>query len=56
MDEKSLRTVEFDRVLERVAAYTSFSAGRDGVVNLRPTTDLFDAALWQAQTACASRG
>jgi DNA mismatch repair protein MutS2 len=39
MDEKSLRTLELDRVLERLAGHTSFSAGRDRVLAMRPSAD-----------------
>jgi dsDNA-specific endonuclease/ATPase MutS2 len=29
MNEKVLQTLEFDKVLERVAGFTAFSAGRE---------------------------
>jgi len=43
MDPKHLEKLEFHRVLERVAAHTSFSFGRELALALRPTTDLEEA-------------
>lgn len=50
MDEKSLITLEFHKVLNRLAAYTSFSGGEDLALSLQPTIDQLEAELWQAQT------
>lgn len=51
MDEKSLRTLEFHKVLDRLAAYTSFSAGEALARQVRPTTDMLEARRWQRETA-----
>lgn len=51
MDEKSLITLEFNKILHRLAAYTSFSGGEELSLSLQPTTDLFVAELWQTQTS-----
>lgn len=50
VDQKSLHILEFDRVRERMAHYTSFSAGRELALNLLPTTDRLQAQEWQAET------
>ena len=50
MDEKSLRTLEYDKVLKRLTHYTSFSAGEALATALRPTTDPDQARLWQLET------
>ncbi len=50
MDEKSLRTLEFNKILNILAGYTSFSGGEELVRQLRPTTEQLEAELWQAQT------
>ncbi|MFQ5436293.1 MAG: endonuclease MutS2, partial [Anaerolineae bacterium] len=50
MDEKTFQTLEFDKVLNRLASYTSFSAGEDLARTLRPTTDLFTARQMQTET------
>ncbi len=55
MDEKSLRTLEFHKVKEILAGYTSFSAGEDLARKLRPTNDLSEARRWQAETHEAIR-
>jgi len=51
MDEKSLNTLEFHKVLDILVKYTSFSAGEALARQLRPTTDLIEARQWQAETA-----
>jgi DNA mismatch repair protein MutS2 len=40
MDDKSLRTLELERVLERLAAHASFSASRERILSTRPAPDL----------------
>lgn len=50
MDQKSLHTLEFDKIRHILAGYTSFSAGNDLARNLHPTTNLLEAELWQMQT------
>ncbi len=46
-----MKTVEFDKVLNILAGYTSFSAGEAKARQLQPTTDLNEARQWQAETA-----
>ena len=43
MDEKSLHTLEYFKILERLAGYAAFSASADLARDLRPTTDLTEA-------------
>ncbi|MGD8584552.1 MAG: Smr/MutS family protein [Chloroflexota bacterium] len=50
MDEKSRKTLEFDKVLKRLAALTSFSAGQSLALRVEPTTYIEDARRWQAET------
>jgi DNA mismatch repair protein MutS2 len=50
MDEKTLRILEFDKILDRLAEYTSFSAGAAMALALRPTADAEEAARRQAET------
>ena len=51
MDQKSLHTLEFDKILNRLAGYTSFSAGEELAQGLMPTTDIYEARLWQTLTS-----
>ena len=51
MDQKTHHTLEFDKVRQRLADYTSFSAGRQLALDLLPTTEQLTAVLWQTQTA-----
>jgi DNA mismatch repair protein MutS2 len=39
MDERYLRILEYDKIIEQLAAHTSFSAGRELALALRPTDD-----------------
>jgi len=50
MDNKSQRTLEFEKILEQLAQYTSFSAGEGLARKTTPTTDLEEALRWQAET------
>ena len=51
MDTKSLHTLEFNKVLRRLAGYTSFSAGEALALALMPTTDVVEARRRQEATA-----
>ena len=50
MDEKSLHILEFDKVRERLAEYTSFSAGRALAHDISPTASAEEARRRQAET------
>src|SRR5690349_6900678 len=55
MDAHALRTLEFDKVLARLARHTSFSAGRELALELTPSSDHGHVVLRQRQTAEARR-
>jgi DNA mismatch repair protein MutS2 len=55
MDEKTLHTLEYFKVLNRLADYTAFAGSRDMALALRPTRDIFEARQRQADTAEAMR-
>ena len=55
MEEHSLRVLEFDKVLARLAGHTSFSAGRELAQNLRPATTRDEVVRRQRLTAEARR-
>ena len=55
MHEKSLNTLEYPKILERVAREAAFSASKDLVNELRPTADLDEARRRLAFTSEASR-
>lgn len=55
MDKSSLEMLEFPRVRERLAAYTSFAAGRDLALNVQPTADIEWVKLLLKQSAEARR-
>jgi DNA mismatch repair protein MutS2 len=55
MDEKTLTTLEFDKVLARLARHTSFSAGRDLALALRPSSDYNEVLRRQRLSAEARR-
>ena len=51
MDEKSLATLEYPKILERLAGYCDFSASAELARALRPTADLEDARRRLAETS-----
>lgn len=50
ISEKSLHTLEYDKILDRLAGHTSFSAGRERALALRPTVDVSEARKRLART------
>ena len=50
MDEKTLHTLEYFKILERLAAYAAFAASADLARALRPSTDIEIARRRQAET------
>ena len=55
MDEKTLDTLEYHKILEKLAGYTSFSASDELARAQRPTGDLLVARRRLAETAEARR-
>jgi len=55
LNTKTLATLEFDKVLARLARHTSFSAGRALALALRPSTDYAEVVRRQRITAEAHR-
>ncbi len=51
MNEKVIQTLELSKILDRLAQYTTFSAGADLARDLYPTIDLEEARSWQQETA-----
>jgi DNA mismatch repair protein MutS2 len=51
MDEKTLKTLEYDKILERLATYTAFGASKEKTLELRPVTDLRTARRFLAETS-----
>lgn len=51
MDEKTLLTLEYFKILDQLAARCEFSASAEKARGLRPTTDIHLARLLQAQTS-----
>jgi len=51
MDAKTLNTLEYFKILERLAGYTSFAVSGDKARALRPTADIFEARRRLAETS-----
>lgn len=51
MDEKSLHTLEYPKILDRLAGYCAFAVSVEKAQALRPTADIEDAQRWQAETS-----
>ena len=50
VDPKYLKTLELDKILARLAEHTSFSAGRDLVLQLEPSADITEVRRRQQET------
>ncbi|RIK23302.1 MAG: endonuclease MutS2 [Anaerolineae bacterium] len=50
LDQKSILILEFNKIREIVAGYTSFSGGRDLALAMQPTTEIEQAREWQSET------
>ena len=55
MDQKTLRTLEFPKVLERLARLCAFAPSAEKARRLQPVDDFDLAAALQAETSEASR-
>ena len=55
MDEKTLHTLEFPKILQRLASYTSFEPSAEKALALRPTNDIAEARRRLAETNEAIR-
>ena len=55
MDEKTLVTLEFQKILERLASYANFSASADLARELRPVSEFDEVLKRQARTTEARR-
>ncbi len=50
MDEKTLITLEYPKILERLAGYCAFEASAERARTMQPTNDLFEARRLLAET------
>ncbi len=50
ISEKTINTLELNKILNRLADYTSFSAGADLARELRPSVDMEEVKTWQRET------
>ncbi len=51
ISEKSIHILELHKILEQLANFTTFSAGEELALDMRPTSDLEEARVWQQETA-----
>jgi DNA mismatch repair protein MutS2 len=51
MNEKTAQVLELHKILDRLATFTTFSAGADLARDLFPSTRLEEARTWQQETA-----
>ncbi len=55
VQQKHLNTLEFPKILERLASYAAFSAGKKLAAELQPTPYFSQAQNWQAETTEAEQ-
>ncbi len=53
LTEKSLRTLELPRILERLASHAASEEAKEKIAAMRPAKYFPDAELWQKQTSAA---
>jgi len=53
MNPRSIRTLEYPKILDQLAGHTSFSAGRELALALRPSADFDEVARRQGETTQA---
>ncbi len=51
MDAKTLQTLEYPKILERLAEYCAFEGSANKARSLRPITSIYEARRMQAETA-----
>lgn len=51
ISEKTITTLELHKIFDRLAKFTTFSAGEDLAYEWYPTTNLDEARIWQRETA-----
>jgi DNA mismatch repair protein MutS2 len=50
IDQKTIQTLEYEKILERLAGYTAFGASAEKARHLRPVIDIDEARRRQAET------
>ena len=53
MNEKALRTLEFDKIIEKVASFASSFVGKEKVRALKPSNNIKEIQTWQKETSQA---
>lgn len=53
MNEKALKTLEFDKIIEKIASFASSSVGKDMVKALKPSSNIEEIKTWQKETSQA---
>ncbi len=51
MNEKAFKTLEFNKIIEKVSTFASSNVGKEMVKNLKPSTDINEIKLWQKETS-----
>ena len=50
MEKKTLRTLEFDKICQKLAGFTDFTPSRDLALHLAPSGSFHTAREWLDQT------
>lgn len=51
MNKKTLKNLEFDKIVEKVASFASSSVGKEKIKQLVPSTNINDIKIWQKETS-----
>ena len=51
MNEKSLRNLEFYKIIEKIESFSSSSIGKEKIRSLKPSNDIEEIKVWQKETS-----
>lgn len=51
MNKKTLKNLEFDKIIEKVASFATSSVGKEKINNLLPSTNINHIKIWQKETS-----
>lgn len=51
MNKKTLKNLEFDKIIQKVASFASSSVGKEKINSLVPSTNINDIKIWQKETS-----
>jgi DNA mismatch repair protein MutS2 len=54
MNEKALRTLEYEKIIQKLVGYAVSPMAKERAADLRPSSAISDIAIWQQETTEAT--